>query len=132
MDDGSGVPQEVVDENGNLITVIRPRQKAMKNIFSQHDLSEKDIEGLSFFARVYRFLHDPASSFLARAWSVLMVIAIITSSIMILLQSMPNLRFLDSIENITYYVEVGWRPVDPQWGWSSGMGIFVSVVLRGC
>lgn len=130
MDDGSGVPQEVVDENGNLITVIRPRQKAMKNIFSQHDLSEKDIEGLSFFARVYRFLHDPASSFLARAWSVLMVIAIITSSIMILLQSMPNLRFLDSIENITYYVEVGLATTG-RWigslGWSGGMGIFVSV-----
>jgi len=105
-DDGSGVPQEIVDEQGNVITVIRPRQKAMKNIFGQHDLSPKDIESLTFMAKVYRFLHEPSSGWVARLWSILMVVAIITSSVMILMQSMPSLKLLDTIKSITYNVEL--------------------------
>ena len=85
-DDGSGVPQEVVDEQGNVISVIRPRQKTHKNIFSVHDLSAKDIESLTFFAKVYRFLHDPQSGWVARLWAVCMVIAIVGSSVMILME----------------------------------------------
>lgn len=73
--------------------------------FAIHDLSEKELDSLTFFARTYRFLHDPSSSFGARFWSVLMVLAIITSSVMILLQSMPSLKFIDAIANVTTYVE---------------------------
>jgi len=101
-----GVPQEVVDEEGNVITVIQPRRKAVKNIFGVHDLSPKEIESLTAFARVYRFLHDPQSGRFARMWSVLMVLAIVVSSVMILLQSMPNLGFIDAIDRITKAIEL--------------------------